>query len=95
MKWATTTRQQTKYDFFVAAAIPRSSISAIIRSRIAPIVVLLVRPHVARRTIFENSTVDNHPAARASALSSTSSLLERRIARDEREVHQELAAALR
>jgi hypothetical protein len=60
MKYAANNRQQAKYDFFVAGAIPRNSISPIIRSRIAPIVVLLVRPHVARRTIFEIATIDNH-----------------------------------
>jgi hypothetical protein len=55
IKCATNSRQQIRYDFFVAADIPRSSNSSIIRSRIAPIVVLLVRLHVARTTIFETA----------------------------------------
>ena len=72
MKCDTRTRQPTRYDFFVAGAIPRNSISSIIRSRIAPIVVLFLRPPWSQRTtIFEMPPLAYPPAARASALSST------------------------
>jgi hypothetical protein len=51
----------------VARAIPRNAISPIFRSRITPIVVLLVRPHAARKTIVQ-------AAAPASALGLTFSI---------------------